>query len=184
MAVSTSAAIPVGVWSVDPVHSSIRFAVKHLGIATVRGSFSRFEGALVIPDDHSAVRVRGSVDVDSISTNEPQRDAHLRSPDFFDAAAYPRIEFQSTRIEPVGDGRLPITGDLGMHGVTREIVLDCVVSGRGVDADGNDRLGLELTGRLRRSDFEMRFNQVLGSGNLLVSDAVDLSLDVSAVRTP
>ena len=71
-----------------------------------------------------------------------------------------------------------------MHGVTREIVLDCVVSGRGVDADGNDRLGLELTGRLRRSDFEMRFNQVLGSGNLLVSDAVDLSLDVSVVRAP
>jgi polyisoprenoid-binding protein YceI len=172
-------ALPTGTWAVDPSHTRVEFRVKHLGISTVRGHFSEFEGVLELGDESKA---RGSVSVASVDTNEPKRDDHLRSADFFDAEQFPKIEFESTSIEDTGDGTFEITGDLTLHGVTRELVLDAEITGAGEDPWGGERVGLEVTGQLDRSDYGMTFNQALGGGNVLVSDKVKLALEIEAVR--
>ena len=182
---TTTTSTPViapGTWAADPAHSRVEFAVKHLGIATVRGTFEKFEGAFELGDDISTATFTATIDAASINTNEEQRDAHLRSADFFDAETYPQLTFSSTKVEPVDEDTFRITGDLTMHGVTREVTLDAVVQGTETDPWGNDRVGLEIVGQLNRGDFGMQFNQVLGSGNLLVSDKVKLNLDISAVK--
>ncbi len=179
--VSLASLIPTGTWKPDPVHSNIGFSVKHMGVSTVRGRFGEFDGSLVVAEDGS-LKIGGTVKSASVDTKEPQRDEHLRSPDFFDAAKYPELTFQSSRIEQAGDDRFQITGDLTIHGVTNEITLDAEVTGSDVDPQGNTRVGLEITGELSRKDYEMKFNAALGSGNLVVSDNVKLALDVSAVR--
>ena len=181
-ATATPTLIPTGTWNVDPSHSGVEFQVKHLGIATVRGHFAKFEGALEIEDGLDSAKAYGTVDVASISTNEEKRDAHLRSPDFFDVERYPQIEFASTAITPIDDETFEVTGELSLHGVTREVTLKAEITGTEQDPWGNERVGLEITGQLNRGDFGMKFNQALGSGNLLVSDKVKLNLDVSAVR--
>ena len=175
-------AVPTGTWAVDPSHSQVGFQVKHLGIATVRGDFSDFEGTLVIGDDLASAKASGSVNVASVDTNEEKRDAHLRSPDFFHVDEHPRIEFESKAIEPIDEDRFRITGDITLHGVTREIELTAEITGTEEDPWGNERVGLEITGQLNRADHGMTFNQALGSGNVLVSDKVKLALDISAVK--
>jgi polyisoprenoid-binding protein YceI len=174
--------VPTGTWTVDPAHTNVEFQVKHLGIATVRGAFNAFEGTLEIGADLASAVAHGSVEAASVDTNEEQRDAHLRSPDFFDAESHPKITFRSKAIRSVGDDAVEIVGDLTLHGVTKEIVLHGEVQGTETDPWGNDRVGLEITGQLSRGDFGMTFNQALGSGNVLVSDKVKLRIDVSAVR--
>jgi polyisoprenoid-binding protein YceI len=175
----TSTVVPTGTWTVDPAHSKVGFAVKHMGIATVRGVFGEFSGSLEVGDGITAY---GSVATASVDTNEPQRDDHLRSPDFFHAEEHPELTFRSTQIEPDGDDEFTITGDLTIHGVTREVQLHAEVQGVDTDPWGNERVGLEITGQINRGDFGMTFNQALGSGNLLVSDKVKLALDISAVK--
>jgi polyisoprenoid-binding protein YceI len=184
MSTTTSAAtlIPTGTWTVDPAHSKVGFAVKHMGIATVRGEFTSFEGTLEIGEDLSTARVYGTVKAESVDTNEPQRDDHLRSPDFFDVAQFPELRFESTSIEALDDEEFRITGKLTIHGVTDDIVLHADVEGTDIDPWGNERVGLEVTGQLSRGDYDMKFNQALGSGNMLVSDKVKLALDISAVK--
>jgi polyisoprenoid-binding protein YceI len=178
----TTPVIPTGTWSIDPAHSKVGFAVKHMGIATVRGEFTDFEGTLELSDDLSTAKAYGTVKVQSVDTNEPQRDEHLRSPDFFDAAQHPELTFESTEIEQLDEETFRITGNLTIHGVTNEIVLHAEVEGTDVDPWGNERVGLEVTGELSRGDYGMKFNQALGSGNMLVADKVKLALDVSAVK--
>jgi len=178
----TTTAIPTGTWNVDTAHSKVGFSVKHLGIATVRGQFGEFEGTLELSDDLSSAKAYGRVRAASVDTSEPQRDEHLRSPDFFDAERYPELTFNSTRIEPVDEGTYRIIGDLTMHGITRELVLDAVVDGTEIDPWGNERVGLEIVGQLSRGEYGMKFNQALGSGNVVVSDKVKLALDISAVK--
>jgi polyisoprenoid-binding protein YceI len=178
MSVSTTA-VPTGTWSVDPAHSKVGFALKHMGIATVRGVFRDFSGTLEIGD---GVKASGIVQASSVDTNEPQRDEHLRSADFFGTDANPEITFTSTGIEHVDDETFTVTGDLTMNGVTRELTLTAEVQGVDTDPWGNERVGLEITGQLSRGDFGMTFNQALGSGNLLVADKVKLALDISAVK--
>jgi len=179
---SVSTIVPAGTWSVDPAHSKVGFAVKHMGIATVRGEFTEFEGTLEIGDDLASAKAYGTVKVQSVETNEAQRDDHLRSPDFFDAQQYPELSFESTRIEELDDEEFRITGNLTVHGVTNEVVLHADVQGTDIDPWGNERVGLEITGQLSRGDYGMKFNQVLGSGNVLVADKVKLALDISAVK--
>lgn len=179
---STTTVIPTGTWSVDPAHSAVGFGVKHMGIATVRGEFTEFEGTLEIGEDQTGARAFGTVRVESINTGEAQRDDHLRSPDFFDALQYPEIRFESENIEALDDEEFRITGQLTIHGVTKEIVLHAEVQGTDVDPWGNERVGLEVTGQLSRGDYGMEFNQMLGSGNMLVGDKVKLALDISAVK--
>jgi polyisoprenoid-binding protein YceI len=172
--------IPAGTWKVDPVHSTVEFQVKHLGIATVKGQFTEFEGTLEV--GHDGVSADGKVSVTSVDTREPQRDEHLRSPDFFDAEHFPEITFQSTSIRPVDEDTFEIEGDLTIHGVTRPVTLKAVVEGTETDPEGNDRVGLSVVGDINRSDHDMKFNMALGSGNMLVSDKVKLVLDISAVK--
>ena len=175
-------AVPTGTWNVDPSHSNVEFQVKHLGIATVRGHFAEFEGSLHVDEDTREVKASGLVKAGSVNTNEDKRDDHLRSADFFDVEQYEHIEFDSKSIVPVDDDTFEITGDLTLHGVTREITLKAEVTGTEEDPWGNERVGLEVTGQLNRGDYGMTFNQALGSGNMLVSDKVKLALDISAVK--
>ena len=129
MSTTTPSAIATGTWTVDPAHSKVGFAVKHMGIATVRGEFTEFEGTLEIGEDLSSAKVYGTVKTESVDTNEPQRDDHLRSPDFFDAAQFPELRFESTAIEALDDEEFRIAGKLTIHGVTNDIVLHADASG-------------------------------------------------------
>jgi polyisoprenoid-binding protein YceI len=181
MSVTTRTVLPTGTWTVDPAHSSVEFSAKHLGIATVRGVFNEFEGSLEIGEDGSA-KARGTVEVVSIDTNEDQRDNHLRSEDFFHAEVHPQLSFESTEIRPVDENSFLIHGDLTMRGVTRPIVLEAEVQGTELDPWGHERVGLEARGQLNRREWNMTFNQALGSGNMLVSDRIKLALDISAIK--
>jgi polyisoprenoid-binding protein YceI len=173
---------PAGTWRVDPDHSRVGFAVRHTGIATIRGQFTEFDGTLELTGDLSTARAYGSVSVASVFTNQPRRDEHLRSADFFDAAQYPELRFESTRLEAIDDESFRITGNLTMHDVTNEVVLRAVVQGEDIDPFGNDRFGLEVTGELSRSDYGMTYNVPLPGGGVLVSDRVKLALDISAIK--
>jgi polyisoprenoid-binding protein YceI len=123
----------------------------------------------------------GTLEVASIDTGEAQRDTHLRSADFFDADRFPEITFESTRVEPIDDNSSRVWGNLTMHGITHEVKLDLLLQGTDTDPWGNERAGAEVQGFLNRKDFDMKFNQALGSGNLLVGDKVRISLDISAI---
>jgi polyisoprenoid-binding protein YceI len=182
MTTTTSTQIPTGTWAVDPGHSTVGFAVKHMGIATVRGEFTEFDGVLEIGQDLASSTARGTVQAASVNTNEDQRDTHLRSADFFNAEVNPVIAFASTAIESIDEETFEITGDLTINGVTNPITLKAEVQGLDTDPWGNERVGLEATGQLSRGAYGMTFNQALGSGNMLVADKVKLSLDISAVK--
>jgi polyisoprenoid-binding protein YceI len=181
-AARTKPAVPPGIWDVDPGHSRVGFSVKHMGIATVRGHFERFEGRIEVGEDLASTHTFGKTDVASIDTNQGQRDEHLRSPDFFDAERFPEATFASTRIEPTGETTAHVHGDLMMHGVTREVCFEVIVQGAETDPWGNERTGLEATAMISRADFDMKFNQALGSGNMLVGDKVTINLDLSLVK--
>jgi polyisoprenoid-binding protein YceI len=179
----TSPLIPTGTWTVDPAHSNVGFSVKHMGIANVRGKFTEFEGIQMM-ESLADCRAHGTVKFASIDTDEPQRDEHLRSPDFFDVGQFPEITFESTHVEAIDDESSRVAGNLTMHGITREITLDVLIQGTDTDPWGHTRAGLEVIGKLNRKDFDMQFNQALGSGNLLVGDKVAVALDISAVLQP
>lgn len=182
MTTTATTLIPAGTWAVDPAHSRVGFAVKHLGIATVRGTFDRFDGSLATDGDIADATITATIEAASVNTREEQRDAHLRSADFFDAEVHPQLTFRSTAIRAIDDEAFSVTGDLSMHGVTRPVELRAEVQGLETDPWGNERVGLELTGQLSRGDYGMTFNQALGSGNVLVSDKVKIGLDVSLVK--
>lgn len=180
VAIPAETTLPTGTWKVDPVHSSVEFQVKHLGIATVKGQFKEFEGTLEVgPEGATAY---GTVKTASVDTREPQRDEHLRSADFFEVGSYPEIDFRSTAIRTTGDDELEIDGELTIHGVTQSITLKAEIEGTETDLQGNDRVGLSASAQINRSDYEMRFNAALGSGNVVVSDKVKLLVDISAVK--
>jgi polyisoprenoid-binding protein YceI len=174
--------VPTGTWHVDPAHSSVEFEVKHMMIATVRGRFREFEGTIEAAEDIADSRVYGVVKTGSIDTNEPDRDAHLRSADFLDTDTYPESRFESTRIEPLGGPRYRVVGDLTIRDVTREVQLEATVEGAERDPWGNDRVGVRLRGTIDRNDFGLRWQRILETGGFLVGDEVRLAVDVSAVK--
>lgn len=177
---SATTPLPTGTWKVDTIHSSVEFNVKHLGIATVKGQFKVFEGTLEV--DESGARAKGTVEVASVDTREPQRDEHLRSADFFEVERFPQIAFQSTAIRSLDGDEFEIDADLTIHGITRPITLKAVFEGAETDPQGNDRVGVSASAQINRSDYEMKFNVALGSGNVVVSDKVKILVDVSAVK--
>ena len=179
---AASAIIPAGTWIVDQAHSRVGFAVRHLGISNVRGEFREFEGTLEIGDGLSTARAYGRVQVASVDTNESRRDDDIRSSNFLDAAQFPEITFESTKIENLDGEELRIAGRLTMHGVTNEVVLHADVGGIDLDLFGNERVGLEVTGVLARSDYAIKLTQALGSGNLVVGEKITFTLDLSAVK--
>ena len=180
MSIAARTRLPTGTWHVDPAHSRIEFAVKHLGIATIRGAFREFEGTLDLDEG----RARGTVKAASLDTYDENRDEHLRSPDFLAVVEHPELRFESTEIRPVDEDTSEIEGDLTIRGATNPIVLRAEFQGSETDPWGNERIALEVTGELDRTDWGMTFNQVLGSGNVLVSDRVKLRLDIGAVISP
>jgi polyisoprenoid-binding protein YceI len=177
----TVTSLPTGTWQVDKVHSSVEFHVKHLGIATVKGQFTDFEGTLEVSPESTVAY--GTVEVASVNTREPARDEHLRSADFFDAENNPEITFRSTSIGELDNDEFEITGDITIHGVTRPLTLKATLEGiEPEDHQGNTRVGLSAAAQIERGDFGMKFNAALGSGNVVVSDKVKILLDISAVK--
>jgi polyisoprenoid-binding protein YceI len=174
--------VPTGTWEIDPIHSSVGFEVKHMMISTVRGQFKQFEGTLEAAEDYHDSRVWGSVQVASLDTGNADRDEHLLSPDFFDAAHYPQITFRSTVIEHVVLGTYRVGGDLTIKDVTREVQVEASVEGSAVDPWGNDRVGIAVRGSIDRTDFGLTWQQSLVGGGLLVGEQVALRFDISAVR--
>jgi polyisoprenoid-binding protein YceI len=183
MGTSTTPAtvITPGTWAIDPSHSTVGFAVKHMGIATVRGEFTEFEGALTASESGD-LSVNATVQAASVDTKEQQRDDHLRSADFFNAEAHPQFTLVSTSVTQPDEDSVRVEGRLTINGVTNDVVLTGDVLGADVDPWGNNRVGIELRGELSRADYDMRFNQALGSGNMLVGDKVKMAIDVSLVK--
>ncbi len=167
-------AIPAGTWRIDPAHSRVEFSIRHMGIASIRGSFAEYEGVIAGGDEP---RVSGAIRVASVDTRDEARDGHLQSPDFFDAERYPQMTFASTRF---AEGK--VIGELTIRGVTREVELDARVTGAGTDPWGNERLGLELEGEIDRHDFGVSWNTALPTGGLLLGDTVRLAAGFSAVK--
>ena len=169
-----------GSWSVDPAHSTVEFRVKHMMIQTVHGRFRDFEGMIGAGEDPSVV---GSIKVASLETLNDERDAHLRSPDFFDVERFPEISFNAVGMHFDRDGRhFALPGELTIKGVTRPILLDGELRGSVSDDEHGERLALALRGQLDRSDYGLVWNRMLETGGMLVGETVDLTLDVAAVR--
>jgi polyisoprenoid-binding protein YceI len=175
--------VPPGRWNVDPAHSTVGFTVKHLMISTVRGQFREFQGTIEAAEDGPEYsNASGSVNVAAIDTGNPDRDAHLRSTDFFDAERYPEIRYESTRIQHIEDGRYLIAGNLTIKGVTREVEMHATVDGVAKDPWGVERVGISVRGSIDRTDFGLTWQQKLAAGGLLVGEDVSVEIDVSAVR--
>ena len=180
----TTATVPeTSTWQLDASHSSIGFSVKHLMIATVKGSFARYEASFSGSDtDLSDASVNVNIETASIDTGNAQRDGHLRSPDFFDAEKFPAITFSGKKIVGNAFGDFKIIGDLTISGVTKEITLDATFEGRAKDPWGNSRLGYSAKGKINRADFGLTWNQALEAGGVLVSEEVKISVEASFVR--
>lgn len=181
MSTQTTTQIQAGTWEIDPAHSSVEFSVRHLMVAKVKGRFTSFRGTLEIADDPLDSRVEATVDLASIDTHDEKRDAHLRSPDFFDVERYPEMTFVSRRVRDDGDHYV-VEGDLSLHGVTRPVTLDLEPEGVGVDPWGNVRAGFSASTVINRKDFGLDWNVALETGGVLVGDKVNVSLEIEAVR--
>jgi polyisoprenoid-binding protein YceI len=170
-------------WRIDTTHSSIAFLVRHMLVSKVRGSFTRWSGAL---DFSEAVPRAGSVtvciDAASIDSGVAERDAHLRSIDFLDAREHPFIVFESTDVEAMGSQQLRVIGDLTIRGITREVVLEVEYGGRVRGADGVERVGFSARTTISRKAFGITFNQVLATGGLALGDKLEILIDVEAVE--
>jgi polyisoprenoid-binding protein YceI len=170
-------------WQLDASHLGIGFAVRHLMIATVRGRFGKAEGSLEVDESQpKSAHVDVTIDVASIDTRQEQRDAHLRSPDFFDAQTFPTIRFVSRGIDGDPHGEFRLIGDLTIRDVTREVVLDVTNEGQGKDPWGNVRVGFSAQGKIDRRDFGLTWNQALETGGIVVGDEVKLSIDAEFYR--
>jgi polyisoprenoid-binding protein YceI len=181
MSTSTiSEQIPAGTYAIDPSHSSVGFEVRHMGIATVRGAFRRFQGTIDATGDQPVLN--GTVEVASIDTGDENRDGHLAAPDFFDAEQYPEIKFHTTSLDEAADGKVRLNGEITIKGVSRPIELIGTAAEGGTDPWGNERVGFEVEGVIDRREFDLKWNQTLPNGNLLVSNEVKLLVSVSAVK--
>ena len=169
-------------WTIDSAHSGVHFSVKHLVVATVRGQFDKVSGSVVIdPADPAGSSVHAVIDAASINTREPQRDAHLRSPDFLDAEQFPTIEFRSTKVARSDQG-FAVTGDLTIHGVTRTVVLAVEATDDEIrDPFGNLKRAATATTKINRKDFGLTWNVGLETGGFLVGDEVRIELDVELI---
>jgi polyisoprenoid-binding protein YceI len=170
-------------WRLDMQHSSINFMVRHLLVAKVRGRFTRWTGTVRFDEsDPSASSVEVSIDASSIDTSEAQRDAHLRSPDFFDVGKYPKITFKSTKVMRTGETTYKVKGELTMRGVTRPAGLDVEYGGTLRDPFGHDRAGFSAKTVVDRKEFGITFNQVLDHGGLALGEQVTIEIDVEATK--
>ncbi len=175
---SAGVALP-DVWEVDTAHSSAQFAVRHMMVATVRGTFGDVRGTVIYdPKEPAKSSVQATVAVASIDTREPKRDAHLKSADFFDAENHPTMTFRSTKVEPAGSGMLKVTGDLTIRGVTKPVVFEVEGPMPAVNTGRAIKSGATGTAKIKRSDFGLTWNRVLETGGVVVGDEVTITVDL------
>lgn len=173
----------VQTFSIDPAHSRLGFTVRHMGFSKVRGSFEQFEGVVrMAPGDLSTLETTATIQAQSITTNVEDRDSHLRSADFFEVETYPTITFKSTEIRNVSSDSFTLVGELTMHGVTKTIELEGEYLGEGTDPWGGTRVAFEAGTKINRKDYGLNWNTVLEAGGVLVSEDVQITLEVQAVQ--
>jgi len=170
-------------FNIDPNHSEVQFKVKHLVITTVTGHFKKFEGSMQAEkEDFSDAKINFSADVNSIDTNNEQRDGHLKSDDFFNAEKYPAITFSSKELKKVSAGNYKLTGDLTIRNITKSIELNVEYAGTAVDPWGNTKVGFEITGTVNRFDYELKWNVLTEAGGAMVSADIKLALNIQLVK--
>lgn len=180
MTAAVSTGLSTGTWTIDPVHSTIAFSVRHLMVSKVRGTFDKFDGAITVAED-GTTSVTAQVTVDSINTRNDQRDAHLRSADFFDAETYPIATFTSTGVRPSGGAYL-LDGDLTLKGVTKAITLEVEFNGVNPGMGQGEVAGAEASVVLNRKDFGIDIEMPLETGGAVVGDKVTVTLEIEAVK--
>ena len=183
-ATTTETGIPgyeAATWTIDPVHSEVGFSVRHMMVSKVRGRFTTFSGQIVTADDPTQSSVTAEIDLSSISTGQEQRDEHIKSADFFEVETYPTMTYSSTGIK-IEDGEYVLEGDLTLKGVTRSVPLKLELQGFGPDAYGGYRAGFTATGEINRRDFNVNFSAPMANGGVVVSDKIQLQLEIEAVK--
>lgn len=176
MSITTNQTLNAGTWEVDPVHSSVGFTVRHLGMSKVRGRFNSFQGTAEIADEDAVGSVVVTVDMDSVDTNNADRDGHLRNSDFFGVEEHQQMSFRSTSVS-----KDALVGIINIKGVTRPVEFDLEFFGVTVDHYGTTRTGFSARGQINRSDFGIDFNAPFGLDGILLSDNVDIELEVQLV---
>ncbi len=183
-AVAGAAPVAAATWALDPSHTSVQFAIRHMMVSNVRGEFTKVSGT--VQGDASAPAqavIEATIDAASINTRDAKRDDHLRGKDFFDVATHPAITFKSKTIAPAGPAAFKVTGDLTMHGVTKEVVLDVAdVTPAIKDPFGKTRAGARATTKLNRKDFGIDWSKTMDTGGLVVGDEVTVTIDVEAIQ--
>lgn len=170
-------------WNLDPTHSEVQFKVRHMMITNVTGSFGKFDASVETDgDDMTTAKIHFTADVDSISTNNEQRDGHLKSADFFDAANHPQVVFEGTKLEKKSEEAYKLHGNLTMRGVTKPITLDVEYGGMIKDPWGNTRAGFTVSGKINRKEYGLQWHAVTETGGLVVSDDVRLHVEVEFVK--
>ena len=171
-------------WTIDPAHTNVEFAVRHLMISTVKGRFGDVKGTVDLDlANPGAARVDVTISASSIDTRNGDRDAHLRSADFFDVEKFPELHYVSRKIDALPDGTFKVTGDLTIRGVTREVPLHATLEGTGADPWGGQRAGFSATGKLTRADYGLTWNKALETGGVVVGDEVRLSIEAELVQS-
>jgi polyisoprenoid-binding protein YceI len=170
-----------GKWTVDTVHSHVGFTVKHMMVSKVRGNFKIFDAEVETAEDPLQSHFIATVDLRSIDTGNEQRDNHIRSADFFEVETHPELTYKSTGIRQGSGGDFIVDGDLTIRGVTRQVPLTLEVEGFGPDPYGNTRSGFSLTGEINRSDFGISYNGPIPGGGTVISEKVQVSVDIEAV---
>jgi polyisoprenoid-binding protein YceI len=175
--------VGVTTWQIDPSHTTVELAVKHMMFATTKGRFTGVRGAIALDErDLSQSSVTAEIDAATIETGDQKRDGHLKSGDFLDAETYPVLNFASTHIEQIDDDRLRVHGDLTIRGVTKPVVLDTTITGRGINPWGASVIGFSATTSIKRSHYGLNWNVALETGGVLVDDTVKIQLEVEAIR--
>jgi polyisoprenoid-binding protein YceI len=173
--------LTAGTWNIDPAHSSVSFVARHLGLSKVRGSFTGFEGTIVVAENHLDSKVSVTIDATTVVTGDEKRDAHLRSSDFFDTDTHKQITFESTSVEEDGDD-FKVHGTLTIHGTTKPVTLDLEFLGVSADPWGGTRAGFSASTQVSRKEFGVEFDIPLDGGGLVVGDRIRIELDVEAVK--
>jgi len=181
---SLPAAAASSTWQIDPAHSSAQFAIRHLGLSTVRGAFSKLSGTMQLDDqDITKSTIEVTIDVNTVDTREPDRDKDLRSERFFDVAHFPTMTFKSKKVEQVAPGKLRVTGDLTIRGTTKEVVLDVDgLTAPTKDPWGNQRVAASATTKINRQDYGVKWNAKLDNGGVVVGDDVNITIDVEMIQ--
>jgi polyisoprenoid-binding protein YceI len=170
-------------WALDPTHSEINFKVKHMMISSVSGQFKQFDSSVeTTGDDFTTAKINFTADVNSISTNNEQRDGHLKTGDFFDAENHPKLTFTSDKLEKVSGDDYKLHGTLTMRGVSKPVALNAEFGGIAVDGYGNTRAGFSLTGKINRKDFGVNFSMVTEAGGIVVGEDVKLDIHIQYIK--